>query len=138
MTGREAYTIDAVSLLHYLLDILPVRADDLVERAEAGEVVIDAPFIAVVETLYTIDNRDGIRGVPIALTPLEALEKITDESPIRIRGEDPTTLPTVVSLIGDLTIHDAMIVASHRAHGTEGVITTDTEIDALGVPVIWD
>jgi len=31
-----------------------------------------------------------------------------------------------------------MIVASHQANETGGVITTDTEIDALGVPVIWD
>ena len=117
--STEAYTIDAVSLFHYLLDILPDRANALVERAEAGEVAIDAPFIAVVETLCTVGSRDAICGVQIALTPAEALEKITDESPIRIRGEDPATLLKVVSLIADLSIHDAMIVASHWTRGTE-------------------
>lgn len=31
-----------------------------------------------------------------------------------------------------------MTVASQRANETGDVITTDTETDALGVPVIWE
>ena len=134
--STEAYTIDAVSLFHYLLDILPDRANALVERAEAGEVAIDAPFIAVVETLCTVGSRDAICGVQIALTPVEALEKITDESPIRIRGEDPATLLKVV--FPHRRPLDPRRDDRHEPSDARngGVITTDTETDDLGVPVI--
>jgi predicted nucleic acid-binding protein len=39
---------------------------------------------------------------------------------------------------GTFSLHDAMIVASHRTRNTEALVTTDTNIDDEGVTVVWD
>lgn len=133
----DRYTLDAIGLIFYLFDILPVHADRAFAAAEAGTAQIEAPRTAFLETAYTIANRDEIHAIPVTVTPREALETIEVSSPVRMANSGYTDLYEVTKVVEKLSIHDAMIVASHRTQGTDAVITNDPKISAA-VPTVWD
>jgi hypothetical protein len=134
----DRYTTDAVGFLLYLIDDLGAEAEVCYRRAERNDCVIELPTIAVVETLYRVGKNHDLRGQALTGTPEEVVQGLEAFLPVAVvecRLEEIRLIP---DLVADLSIHDAMIVASHRARETEGVITTGTEIGDLGVPVVWD
>ena len=133
----EAYTVDSVGLIHYLLDILPDPADELFARAEAGDVTLEVPSIVLSETLYILAKRDRIRDIPVEMEPAEIIEEIEAHAPLDLVDLDYDALYVLTDLLDVLTLHDAMIVASHQANETDAVITTDSEINEAEISTVW-
>jgi len=131
------YTADAVALLVYLVDALPERADRVFAEAEAGETVITAPSTALAEVLYSVSRDKDVRGVTLAGTPEDARQALVVNGPVSAISFGDEELAEYAQIIGDFGIHDAFVVASHRARETDAVVTTDGVIDDAGVETVW-
>lgn len=46
-------------------------------------------------------------------------------------------VPAFLDDVDSLTLHDAMIVASHHTQDTDAVITSDGAISESDVPTVW-
>jgi predicted nucleic acid-binding protein len=136
MTG-DAYTTDAVGMLRYLVDELGDEADDVFQRAEQNECVIEIPSIAAAEVLYRIEDGGTVKGHELTASAKEVAEGYATFLPVTVVGTDTEQLAEMVGLSDALTLHDAMVVANHRIRETEAVVTTDTEMDEAGVDVVW-
>jgi len=133
----ETYTADAVALLVYLVDGLPGHADRVFAEAEAGETVIQAPTTALAEVLYSVSRDKDVRGVRLAGSPEETRQALLANGPVSVTPVAEEDLAEYVHVVGEFTIHDALVVASHRARKTDAVITTDGAIRDAGVPTVW-
>jgi len=131
------YTADSVSLLSYLVDALPQRADRIFSEAEAGETVIQAPSTALAEVLYSVSRDKDVRGVTLTGTPADAQRGLVDNGPISTVPIDDNELTTYARTVGEFTIHDALVVASHTVRDTEAIITTDEAIADAGYETVW-
>lgn len=132
------YTADAVSLLSYLVDALPRRADRVYAESEAGETVIQAPSTALAETLYSVAHDKTVRGITLSGTPEEAREALVETGPVSVAPVDDEELIEYAQVTSEFDIHDALIVASHRAQNTDAIITTDGRIRDAGYEAVWD
>jgi len=132
------YTTDAVGFVRYLVNELGKEADRIYSRAERGEVVVELPGIAASETLYRIQKGHPANGVSLPGTAEDVVAGIRNFLPVTLVETTVEDLDLVASSRGSLSLHDAMIVASHRTRETEAVITTDTDIDEYGATVVWD
>ena len=131
------YTADAVALLVYLVDALPRRADQLFAEAEAGETVLEAPSTALAEALYSVSRDTDVRGVTLSVSPEDARQALVSNGPIAIADVGDEEIAEYTQVINECSIHDGLVVASHRVAGTEAVITTDGVIDEAGVDTVW-
>lgn len=131
------YTADAVALLVYLVDGLPERADELFTRAGAGESIIHAPSTAVAETLYAVSRDKDVRGTRLTAQPDEVRRALLTNGPLSLVPPDENELVEFSAIVEAFSIHDAMVVASHRARDTDGIITNDAMITESGVSTIW-
>lgn len=131
------YTADAVALLSYLVDALPERADRIFAEAEAGETVIQAPSTALAEVLYSVSRDKDVRGVTLAGTPEETRQALVGNGPISVAPVAEEELVEYARIVDEFTIHDALIVANHRAQETDAIITTDGTVHDAGVETIW-
>lgn len=131
------YTADAVALLVYLVDALPQRADQLFAEAEAGETVIQAPSTVLAETLYAISRDKDVRGITLTGAPEEARHALVDNGPVSLAPVGDEELREFAQLVESFSIHDGLVVASHRAHQTDAVITTDGVLREAGVATVW-
>ena len=131
------YTADAVSLLVYLVDTLPQRADQIFTEAEAGETVIQAPSTALAEALYSVARNKNVRGVTLTGTPEAARQALVGNGPVSVAPVADEELIRYVRIVDAFNIHDALIVASHQAQGTDAIITTDGVIQETGFETVW-
>lgn len=131
------YTADAVAMLSYLVDALPRTADRRFAEAEAGETIVQAPSTALAEVLYSVSRDKDVRGVPLTGTPEEARQALVGNGPIAIASIEDSELVEYAAVVGELSIHDALIVASHRARDTDAIITSDGAISDAGYDTIW-
>lgn len=131
------YTADAVSLLAYLVDALPRAADLVFAEAEAGETVIHAPSTALAEVLYSVSRDKDVRGVTLTGTPQQARQALVGNGPISVAAVDAPALIEYAEVVDGFSIHDGLIVATHRAKRTDRIITTDGAIDAAGYDTLW-
>lgn len=131
------YTADAVSLLAYLVDALPTEADRIFAQAEAGETVIQAPSTALAEVLYSVSRDKSVRGVTLTGTPEEARQALVGNGPVSTAPVDDAEMGEYAQLVDEFSIHDGLIVASHRARGTDAIITTDGAIEDAGYDTRW-
>lgn len=134
----KSYTADAVSMLVYLVDALPREADRIFARAEAGEAVIQAPSTALAEVLYSVGHDKSIRGVSLAGTPEDARRALVENGPVSVAPVDDAELIEYAQVESQFSIHDGLIVASHRTRGTDAIITTDGIIADANYPVVWE
>lgn len=132
------YTADAVALLGYLVDALPRAADLVFAKAEAGETVIHAPSTALGEVLYSVSRDKDVRGVSLTGTPEDARQALVGNGPISVASIDDAELGEYARIIDEFSIHDALIVASHRVRETDAVITSDGVIRAAGYDTLWE
>ncbi|MEM4780292.1 MAG: hypothetical protein QXG03_01810 [Halalkalicoccus sp.] len=110
----DRYTVDAVAALRYLVDALGPRADELFGRAEAGSVLLQIPSIALAETLSIVASTSEIRGRPLQYDPVDAREKLVTTGPLTVVEFANADFPAYLDVLSELTIRDAMIVASHE------------------------
>jgi hypothetical protein len=133
-----AYTADAVSLLVYLVDALPQEADQVFAEAEAGETVIKTSSTAIAEVLYSVSRDKDIRGISLTGTPEDARQALVGNGPISVAPVGNAELAEYAQLLDEFSIHDGLIVASHRAQETDAILTTDGVISNAGYKTIWD
>lgn len=131
------YTADAVALLVYLVDGLPQRADRVFAEAEAGETIVQAPSTALAEVLYSVSRDKDVRGVRLTGSPEEARQALLANGPVSLVPVAEPELAEYVQVVDGFSIHDALVVASHRARGTDAVITADGVIRDAGITTIW-
>lgn len=132
------YTTDVVGFLRYLVGELGSEADRLYSLAERGEVVVELPAIAAAETLYRIQKGHPSKGTSLPGSAEDVVAGLGSFLPVTLVETTLDELQHVADARGTFSLHDAMVVASHRARETEAVITTDTAIDERGVTVVWD
>jgi predicted nucleic acid-binding protein len=132
------YTADAVSLLVYLVDALPPGADRVFAEAEAGETVLQTPSTALAEVLYSVSRDKDVRGVTLTGTPEDARQALVGNGPISVAPVDDAELVEYTQVIDEFSIHNALIVASHRAQDTEAILTTDGVIRNAGYETVWE
>lgn len=132
------YTADAVSLLCYLVDALPREADRAFAQAEAGETLIQAPSTALTEALYSVSRDKDVRGVTLTGTPEDVRQALVGDGPVSVAPVDDAELVAYAGLVDEFSIHDGLIVASHRARKTDAIITTDGVIRDAGYETVWD
>jgi predicted nucleic acid-binding protein len=131
------YTADAVALLSYLVDVLPEKADQVFVEAEAGETAIQVPSTALSETLYAVSRDKDVRGVTLTGSPEEARQALVDNGPVSLAPVGDIDLREYATVVSDFTIHDGLVVASHRARATDGIITTDGRMAKAGIETVW-
>jgi len=134
----QSYTADAVSMLVYLVDALPADADRIFAAAEAGEAVIQAPSTALAEVLYSVGHDKSIRGVSLTGTPEDARRALVENGPVSVAPVDDAELIEYAQVESEFSIHDGLIVASHRSRETTAIITTDSVIAAAAYPTVWE
>ncbi|WP_101295724.1 PIN domain-containing protein [Halegenticoccus soli] len=132
------YTADAVALLVYLVDALPRGADRAFAEAEAGETVIQAPATVLAEVLYSVSRDKDVRGVTLTGTPAAARRALVADGPVSLTPVGDEELAELAGIVHEFSIHDAFVVASHRARGTDAIITTDGAVRDAGVETIWE
>ena len=131
------YTADAVSLLVYRVDALPRAADRKFAEVEAGEAVIQAPSTALAELLYSVSRDKDVRGVTLTGTPEDARRALVENGPVSVAPVDDAELVEYAQVVDRFSIHDGLIVASHRARSTDAVLTSDGAIGDAGYETIW-
>jgi predicted nucleic acid-binding protein len=119
------YTADGVAMARYLVDRLPAAADDVFRRAEQGVDVIEAPPVAVSETIWAAVNKGTIADVEVETNPNAVLRGLVTDGPVQIAPVDEHDLAVYGSLLDHHTLHDALLIANHRVRDTEAVITSD-------------
>ncbi len=133
-----SYTVDAVALLGYLVDALPERADAIFAEAEAGETVISTPSTALAEVLYAVSREENVRGITVTGTPEDARRALTANGPVSVAPVGEAELAEYARVVAEFSIHDAFVVASHLAQGTEAIVTTDGVLGDAGVETVWE
>ena len=131
------YTADAVALLVYLVDALPDCADRVFAEAEAGETVIQAPSTAVAEVLYAVSRDKDVRGVQLTGTADDVRQALLANGPVALAPVGEAELTTYSQVIDEYSIHDGLVVASHRARETDAIITSDTVLQDATVTTVW-
>nr|WP_193570262.1 hypothetical protein [Halorussus sp. JP-T4] len=122
----------------YLVDALPDSADRVFAEAEAGETVISAPGTALAEVLYSVSRDKDVRGVTLTGTPEDARQALVANGPVSATPLDDDELTEYAQIIDGFGLHDAFVVASHRARATDAVITADGVIGDAGVETVWE
>jgi predicted nucleic acid-binding protein len=132
------YTTDAVGFIRYLVDELGDEADRLYSLAEQGEIVVELPQIAASGVLYRVQKGHPAKGTPLPGTATDIVAGLRSFLPVTLVETTIEDQQHVATARGTYSLHDAMVVASHRTRDTEAIITTDTDINETGVSVIWD
>jgi predicted nucleic acid-binding protein len=136
MTAR--YLADAEALNYYLFDALPPAASSVFDRAEAGLDTVQAPDVQVMETLFSAARGVEVAGHRIETDPQVLLVELVRDGPVDLLGVDVDDLGLYGSIAGDLSIHDAVLVAAYRRRDVTAVLTSDAEIDGYGVDTVWE
>ena len=131
------YTADAVSLLVYLVDALPSGADRVFAEAEAGETVLQAPSTALAEVLYSVSRDKDVRGVTLTGTPEDARQALVGNGPVSVAPVSDSELVEYAQVADEFSIHDGLIVASHRARETDAIVSSDGVIGDAGYRTVW-
>lgn len=133
----KRYTVDANALIDYFLGILPTSAHQQFGAAADGRVTLELPAIAATETIYIIERRDELHGIPIPIGAGTARQWI-DGLPLNIVEDTYADFREVVNQMAQFPaqIHDAMIVSNHLNNGTDAIITDDEKMEEE-FPTIW-
>lgn len=134
----EAYTADAVALNHYLVGALPERAHRAFERAAGGTATIKVPSSALAEVMYAAARDQVVAGVSLSVTPHDAFRIFASTGPTTLAPLGVDELGAFASIAEFLSIHDALVIATHRTQDTDEIITNDPEIQDFGVDTVWD
>lgn len=102
----------------------------LIERAEAGELLLQTSHLALAEIVWTLDTQYGVSREEIAgmLRDLLGLQSL--------RVDQKEMLREVVDLYASTNVDfiDAYHAVDLRQRGFEGIVSYDRDFDRLGVP----
>ncbi|MFB6171070.1 MAG: hypothetical protein ABEJ23_00950 [Haloarculaceae archaeon] len=129
------YMADAVAMLRYLVDELPTGADEIFTRAEDGIDVILSPDVQLAEVLYQVSRGGVVAGVELQGNPNETLRRLVTNGPVDVASIGEHELAVFASEIALYSMHDGLLVATHRVQGTEAVVTKDE--DFSGEETVW-
>lgn len=132
------YVAGAVAMLRYLVDELPGAADEVFGRAERGIDVVRAPDVQVAEVVYQVSRSDVVAGVELAGSPNDALRGLVTDGPVDVASIGEHELAVFASEVDRYTMHDALLAAAHRVHGSEAIISNDAAFEDAGVETVWD
>lgn len=119
--------------------MLPAEAEAVFSRAERGTVGVEAPAVVFGEVFCRLDGGTDVSGVDLDLTPAESWRSLHATGPVNVASLDAASMPELLELFNEQSLHDAMLIASHRARGTEAIITRDPDIgDVRNVTTLWD
>jgi len=79
-----------------------------------------------------------VKGIQLSVSPLDAQRGLLDEGPFELVETSADELAVFGSLADHLSLHDALVVASHRQRGTDAILTNDPEIAGVGEPTVWE
>lgn len=124
-------------MLRYLVDRLPDAADEVFIRAERGVDSVEAPDVVLAEVLTVVDGGDSVAGVPLRMTPNEALRRLVTNGPVGVAPVGEHELAVFASHLDLYTMHDGLIAASHSVRGADAVVSKDEAFDDAGLPTVW-
>jgi len=125
-------------MVRYLVDQLPTQANGLFTRAERGIDSIEAPDVAMAEVLTAIGGDRDVAGITLAMTPREGLRDLVTNGPLEIATIGEHELAVYASELDRYSMHDGLIVATHRVHGTDAIVSKDPTFEATGVATVWE
>ncbi|ELZ12243.1 hypothetical protein C479_05528 [Halovivax asiaticus JCM 14624] len=131
------YTVDAVAFIRYLVDSLPPTVDEIFRQAESGDATLYLPTIAAIESVYRIQKREEIAGVPVEADATAIVDRLETDLPLTVVDHDSDELSVLAPHVPHLSIHDAMIVASHDRLDTDAILSSDSVI-ADHATVRWE
>ena len=67
----------------------------------------------------------------------KARQALVSNGPIAVADMGDEEIAEYTQVVDEFSIHDDLVVASHRVAGTEAVITIDGVIDEAGVDTAW-
>jgi predicted nucleic acid-binding protein len=106
---------------------------------ERGTAVAEAPAVVFGEVFYRLEGRTDVSGVELDLAPAESWRSPHVTGPVNVASLDAASMPELLELVAEHSLHDAMLIASHRARGMEAIITRDSDIgDVRNVATLWD
>jgi predicted nucleic acid-binding protein len=135
----DAYTVDTVTVLRYAVGALPSPVRNLLGRAGTGQVELQVPAVVVSEAMYMAEANQSIKGHSLSMAASDVVDVVRN----RMQGKVVDTTRDELQRIPELLstwpsqMHDAMVVASHRARNTDGILTTDSKMNAHS-PTVWD
>lgn len=100
--------------------------------------MIEAPRTALAEVLYSVSRDKDVRGVTLTGPPERAREALVETGPVSVAPIADEELASYARLVGEFSIHDGLIVASHRTRGTDAVATSDGAVRDAGVETVWE
>ncbi|MFB6177816.1 MAG: hypothetical protein ABEI99_11865, partial [Halobaculum sp.] len=109
-------------MTRYLVDRLPAGAEDVFERGERGVATLEAPAVTVGETLWTAVNKERVAREPVDATPEGVLDGLIRSGPVRMVHQELEDIVLSGDLIQQHSLHDALLIGSHRARNTEAVV----------------
>lgn len=125
--------VDTSVFLRFLTgDHARMAADSrrLIERAEAGELLLQTSHLALAEIVWTLDTQYGVSREEIAgmLRDLLGLQSL--------RVDQKEMLREVVDLYASTNVDfiDAYHAVDLRQRGLEAIVSYDRDFDRLGVP----
>jgi predicted nucleic acid-binding protein len=119
--------------------VLPAEAEDVFSRAERGTAVAEAPAVVFGEVFYRLEGGTDVSGVNLDLTPAGSWRSLHVTGPVNVASLDAASMPELLELVAEHSLHDAMLIASHRARGMKAIITRDPDIgDVRNVATLWD
>ena len=130
------YTVDGVAMARYLVDALPPAANEVFERAEQGIDAVEAPTVSVGEAIWAAVRKNDIAGITVETTPGAVLRGLVTDGPVRIAPADEQDLAVYASLLDHHTMHDALLIATHRVRDTHAIVTSDEAF--AGEQTVWD
>jgi len=134
---KEVYVLDTIGFVSHLLDALPQKPEEIIERAQADECELILPSISLGEAIYVFMKAREVKGRVVDESAIwEMLDRLERGAYIKVEDLDFKDWKRVVNLpYRDL--HDRMIVAKAlRLNAT--LITNDEEItESKIVPTTW-
>jgi predicted nucleic acid-binding protein len=130
-----AYTVDAVAMLRYLVDELPAEANEGFERAEQGIDRLSAPDVQLAEVLYHVSRGGKVADIELEGSPNDVFRRLVTSGPVDVATIGEHELAVFASEIDRYSMHDALLVATHRVHGTDAIVTKDREL--CGESTVW-
>jgi hypothetical protein len=84
-------------------------------------------------------SRDkNVRGTTLSATPEAVRRALIGNGPVSVAPVDDEELAEYARLVDEFSIHDGLIVASHRARDTDAIVTTDGVIRDAGYDTVWE
>lgn len=88
--------------------------------------------------LYAVGHDKDVRGVRLTGTTEDARRALIENGPVSVAPIDDAELVEYARITDEFTIHDGIVVASHRARDTDAILTTDGAVRDAGYRVLWD